>query len=131
LSPEEIVYQALANDSAIALIVGNRISSRHVILGQELPCITFQMIGGHMHYTQDGLDAMQSPVVQIDCWARISSYDVLTALRIAVIDCLNGADSPGVGRYFLITDDGTDFVEEKGTIGRKKIDAIVWHNRNA
>ena len=127
MTPEQIVYQTLSAHAGIAALVGTRISSMHLILGADLPCITYQMIGAHSHYTQDGPDAMQNPAVQIDCWAAISAYDILTELRVAVLDCLASADSPSVGRYFLITDDGTDLVEEKGQIARKKIEAIVWH----
>jgi len=127
MTPEQIVYQTLTNDAGINALVAGRISSMKVILGAQLPCITYQMIGAHQHYTHDGPDSMQDPSVQIDCWAQGTDYDGLTAICTAVLNCLAGADSPRVGRHFFITDAGTDMLEEKGTIARKKIEAIVWH----
>lgn len=128
MTPEQIVYQSLSSDPAIAAIVGDRISPFKAIDEGMLPCITFLMLGARAEYTQEDVVNMQDPSVQIDLWASIHSYGELSALRKAVLACLYGADSPGY-RYFLVTNDGTDLSEPDARIARKMIEAIVWYDR--
>lgn len=135
MTPEEIVYSALSNDAAIAAIVGTRISPMKSLEGGQLPCITYHILGAKVEYTQDGPEVMQAPSVQIDLWADFNNltssgqsyYEVLTDLRLAVLNCLYGSDSPAIARYFFVTDDGTDIMEPKAQMARKKIEAILWH----
>jgi hypothetical protein len=130
MTPEQIVNQALSEDAAITAIVGTRISPFKAIDEGMLPCITFQMIGARAEYTHDEPTNMQDPVVQIDLWAKLSSYGELSALRTAVLNRLYAADSPGY-RYFLVTNDGTDLTEAEARIARKMIEAIVWYDRES
>jgi len=138
MTPEQIIYSALSADSAIAAIVGTRISPMKSLDDGVLPCITYHIIGAKVEYTQDGPEVMQDPAVQIDLWADLnqltasgqSYYEVLSSLRLAVLNCLYGADSPAVSRYFFVTDDGTDIIEPKAGMARKKIEATLWHKHD-
>src|SRR4051812_710521 len=120
-SPEDILYQALAAHSGIAEIVGTRISPMHALAGATMPCITYMLLGANPDCTQDGPMNMQGPEVQIDLWADINDYDTLRSLRREVLDCLYSGDSPAIGRYFFVTNDGTDMADPNPHLARKMI----------
>jgi hypothetical protein len=127
-SPEDIVYQALSAHAGIAGIVGTRISPMHSLAEAQMPCITYLMLGADPDCTHEGPQNMQDPEVQIDLWADINAYDTLRALRRAVLDCLYAGDSPAIGRYFFVSNDGTDMADPNPRLARKMILARVWYN---
>lgn len=128
MTPEQIVYQSLSSDPAIAAIVGDRISPFKAIDEGMLPCITFSMLGAHIDYTQDEPLNIQFPEVQVDLWAKLSQYGDLTALRTAVLDCLHAAETPE--QCFFVSNDGMDLAEPDSRIARKMIQVTVLYNSN-
>lgn len=129
-SPEDIVYQTLSAQSGITDIVGTRISPMHSLAAEEMPCITYLMLGAGPECTQDGPQNMQNPEVQIDLWADINQYDTLRDLRREVLACLYGGDSPAIGRYFFVTNDGTDMADPNPRLARKMILARLWYDES-
>lgn len=129
-SPEDILYQALSAHSGITGIVGTRISPMHDLAGATMPCITYQILGANPDCTQDGPMNMQDPEVQIDLWADINAYDTLRSLRREVLNCLYGGDSPAIGRYFFVTNDGTDMADPNPRLARKMILARLWYDES-
>ncbi len=78
---ESALYQILATNASVSLIVADRIFPNIVPAGQVLPAITYQQISGPHEYDMEGVTEDELHRYQLICWAE--SYD--QAKRLACI----------------------------------------------
>lgn len=93
----------------------------------QLPCVTFiNSSGAGLMYTQEvGAVDMRDPLFQIDSWGR--TYDEARAVNAQVLASLDVSDSPPVGFWAFIEDDGTSMFEPETKFHRCMIMARIWH----
>jgi len=71
MTVEEALKTHLQSHSAIAALVGTRITPLPVPEGTDKPAITYQVVGDELQTDLDGLDGEMNKVrVQIDCWSK-------------------------------------------------------------
>lgn len=127
MTPEQLVYRTLADDSAVAAIVGTRIVPNLLSSTLTKPYISYLILGAPLEYTHTEPTSMRPCLVQIDCWGDQARYNQLRELAIAAVNALIGGDSPGTG-YFFIQNDGMDMPEPESRLMRIMIEAILWWN---
>jgi hypothetical protein len=67
---EDAIYNILANDAAVAAVVGTRIYRVRMPDNPTFPAITYQTTYGTQVESFTGYSGLKMPVVAIDCWGK-------------------------------------------------------------
>lgn len=82
---EEALIAFLDSHAGLAACA-NAIAWRELPRGAKLPMVTLWRVGGAPSYTYKGVDALESALVQVDCWgATDPECAALAALVIAAL----------------------------------------------
>ena len=126
---EDLVARLLAN-TALAGLVGTRITWIDRPQGDALPSVTLQIVTSGRSYNFKGPNGLCGTRVQVDCWG--ASYASAKAVSRAVIAAIEPPATQGItvfGASFL--DNAPDFPPEDLAGGvtayRVKMDWIIWH----
>jgi len=93
MSMEADLITLLSTNTAIAAIVGDRISDEWPNQGDPLPRLTVTRFSGGHDHDLDGAAGSADPLVQIDAWT--ASSPTKWALAEAVRNCLQGFGGGG------------------------------------
>jgi len=95
---EQFIYTALSNNTAIAAIVGTRITPmmRH----ESGSAITYQHIDEIPDHDVSGSMGFRSARYQVNCWT--DDYDDTSVLAALVVSALDGFTGAGIENIFLI-----------------------------
>lgn len=129
---EDLVARLRANSGVAALVAlrGARPAVDWQERGEELPCVTMEMVAPGFGYTFAGADALKGATVQFDCWA--TSFAAATLLERAVIVALAPAATFGNTQFdagFVLASRSRQPEDLGGGIKvfRKSLDLAVWH----
>lgn len=129
---EEALVARLRADAGISALVGT-VNSRPAVdwieRSETLPCITLQDVTSGRNYAHDGAIDLESPTVQIDCWAE--SYGTAKLIARAVIaEMETAATVSGIvfDESFLAASRAMDPEDLGGGIKvfRQSLDFRVW-----
>lgn len=82
---EEALIAFLDSDAALAAFA-NAIAWRELPRSERLPMVALWWIAGGPSYTFKGVDALQGPLIQFDCWGATDQECAdLTALLVAAL----------------------------------------------
>lgn len=89
------VHDALANDTAVAALVGTRIYPRILPQHPTYPAISYQRISGT---PQQGSTTLRTPRYQIDCWATtdVGAEALAVAVTALFEEYTNVTGSPAI-----------------------------------
>jgi hypothetical protein len=127
---EESLRARLLADTAVAALVGTRVTWIDRPQGATLPAVTLQIISPGRAYTHGGADGLADTRVQIDCWG--ASYASAKALARSVIPAVEPALTQGATKFsqsFLDAsrDMPVEDLEGGVMVYRVSQDFIVWH----
>lgn len=126
---EDRIYVLLQSSADLTALVGSRISPGKAKQGCARPYVEFALAGTGRSYMHDGVLDMDDTIVQIDCWA--DDYDSARACNAAVVDALLQSDSPPVGLYCFLEQDGADDYDYELRRHRVMTQARVWYREGA
>lgn len=133
--PEAAIAQVLLNDSAVGVLIGERVYPQVAPLGSPFPYLLYQRISGTPEHDLSGPIALRTARVQITCDA--TTYNEAKALADTVAAALDGytgtltvnGETVYVRNLLLVTDrdgwqdnqDGTD-----SPVRRVQADYQIW-----
>ncbi len=118
----------LANDTAVAAVVGTRIYWVERPQLASLPAVVLQTISDPRPQHLKGNDGARSTRVQVDCWA--ATYAAALTLSRKVIAALANPATIAGKRFGSTQVDGQRDLGEtvSGTFThRQSVDLIIWH----
>lgn len=117
---ESHIFSCLTGASGVSSVVGERIYALVLPQGCALPAISYFRVSGPRQMSLEGYSNLESPRIQIDCWA--TSYAQAKTLAAAVrAAMLSSTDFKVSG----ISDQ--DLFDESIGIFRVSTDFSVWH----
>lgn len=127
---EEDVVNALLADSGVAAIVADRITWAVRPQAEALPAVVLHRITAGRHYTHEGRNGLEGPLIQIDCWG--SNHGAAKRLARAVIAALDTlTTSPFQAAFVEGERDDNEWGEGPDATGaagffRTSLDVRVW-----
>lgn len=119
------IYVLLQSSADLTALVGSRISPGKAQQGCARPYVEFSQVGTARDYTQDGVLDMQDTLIQVDCWG--DTYDDARACNAAVVNAFLQSDSPPVGLYCFLEQDGADDYDYELRRHRVMTQVRVWY----
>lgn len=132
LTIEEGIYYLLANNAAVAAIVGDRIYPIKLPQDPTLPAITYQLITPDSMIAHDGMSGTGIKRYQITGFALSPDevVDLIEAIRICMT-CYKGTIGAGANTIVcqvMLPAGGYESNEPEIERYMRALDFIIWHN---
>lgn len=125
MSVDAALYTRLVNFTALTDLVGTRISPAPLVLGQDLPAVTYQLISRVAEHTHDNAGGLWRSRFQIDAWGA-TALDVINVFA-QVTAALNGyRDTVGGVRVTILHYEERTLVEPTPERFRRTGDFMIW-----
>lgn len=121
---QQEIYTRLSQYTALAALVGTRISPGISNERESNPRVRYSCFGAHPEQTHDGEQDLRDFVLQVDVIA--DDYDQAREAATACCAALRASDSPLGGMFYQITNDGMDIPEPENGTHRVMIECRVW-----
>lgn len=117
---EQVLLRTLLDDAGLSVLVGDKVFALFIPAGIQLPCVTFQRIGGMPANTLAGHSGLEEIDLQIDAWGR--RYDEAKAVAKAVRAAMP-ANGPRFGAHLI---EDQDLYEDGTNYFRVSMEFKVW-----
>lgn len=125
MSVDAALYTRLVNYTGLTDLVGTRISPAPLVLGQDLPAVTFQLISRNAQISHDDAGGLWRNRFQIDAWGD-SALDAINVFA-QVTAALNGyIGTVGGVRLTILHYEERTLVEPTPERFRRTGDFMIW-----